>query len=1111
MGRRRARLWALFQRCNPKAKAKTRKDLASAHVLEAERPEEFPTPEGYTYREQLCKAKEEIAQLKAERNNTRLLLEHLECLVSRHIPPVGMTTGKRQAQSPAGMRSEVEVLRALKWLFEHHKALDEKQMILSEENNQEKILTDRVLDVHHEQENMPSANGKRPSDGSLSHKEDMVKKMELQEIIERQLREQSQMEERLAALSAHVKHLEEDLDTARKDLLKSKNMNRKLEQDIRETEDKNRQLQERLELVEKLQQRLRRAETLPEVEAEQAQRVASLSKDQLILNLETLRAEVDQTRPRGAPFHHSRPHLGSAPDLRFPVADRPADSLGNGAVLRCPQKGRLAALHDEPSEARTPPPPSHPWWAPCEAPAPSHCGPEVQTRKEQDCERTQQASMLADVAQAFESDESVSDDEGDRVTLFSSATQLSPSRQANAKTLTVMMQEQLDIINEEIRLIEEEKENTEQRAEETESREGRGSLGSLRRFKSVSSLNLLSTSSHADSCPPLPKPRRRQHSLAQEGDQLGIMTLMILSEENNQEKILTDRVLDVHHEQENMPSANGKRPSDGSLSHKEDMVKKMELQEIIERQLREQSQMEERLAALSAHVKHLEEDLDTARKDLLKSKDMNRKLERDIRETEDKNRQLQERLELVEKLQQRLRRAETLPEVEAEQAQRVASLSKDQLILNLETLRAEVDQTRLRGAPFHHSRPHLGSAPDLRFPVADRPADSLGNGAALRCPQKGRLAALHDEPSEVQTPKEQDWERTQKASMLADVAQAFESDEGVSDDEGDRVTLFSSATQLSPGRQADAKTLTVMMQEQLDAINEEIRLIEEEKENTEQRAEETESREDRGSLGSLRRFKSVSSLNLLPTSSHAGSCPPLPKPRTRRHSLAQEGDQLGIMTLGDTRSSLSEDLGVPYGNHCERMTLELRLPAIREEVGDDKTAIKCETSTLAWPRSLRMGRLRTGALRTATHEDLRDAHNSTGSQDSPGNNPSSSTSSQGSLHKAPKKKGIKSSISRLFRKKEKGRPEHPSKEALGPGPADSKPGNPESRSGPDETARGSLPPQVGCSPGQLPSALSSVTRACLVCGQYDWVLLMVAPQGACSFVASEREETSIVP
>ena len=31
--------------------------------------------------------------------------------------------------------------------------------------------------------------------------------------------------------------------------------------------------------------------------------------------------------------------------------------------------------------------------------------------------------------------------------------------------------------------------------------------------------------------------------------------------------------------------------------------------------------------------------------------------------------------------------------------------------------------------------------------------------------------------------------------------------------------------QLSPGRQADAKTLTVMMQEQLDVINEEIRWV----------------------------------------------------------------------------------------------------------------------------------------------------------------------------------------------------------------------------------------------------------------------------------------------
>ena len=48
-------------------------------------------------------------------------------------------------------------------------------------------------------------------------------------------------------------------------------------------------------------------------------------------------------------------------------------------------------------------------------------------------------------------------------------------------------------------------------------------------------------------------------------------------------------------------------------------------------------------------------------------------------------------------------------------------------------------------------------------------------------------------------------------------------------------------------------------------------------------------------------------------------------------------------------------------------------------------------------------------------------------------NPSSSNSSQDSLHKAPKKKGIKSSIGRLFGKKEKGRPGHTGKEPAGPG------------------------------------------------------------------------------
>ncbi|XP_062960563.1 liprin-alpha-1-like [Cynocephalus volans] len=518
-------------------------------------PQEFAAlmKERNVYREELLEREREIAELKAERNNTRLLLEHLECLVSRHERSLRMTVVKRQAQSPAGVSSEVEVLKALKSLFEHHKTLDEKLRerlrvalercglleeelgatyeelkILKEQNKQKKTLTDGALEMNHEQENTPSTNGKRSSDGSLSHEEDLAKVIELQEVIDKQLREQSQMKEQLAALSSHKAELEEDLYTAREDLIKSEEMNSKLQQDIREamvqkedmeerittlekcslaaqreamsvhdlndkleneiankdsmhrqTEDKNRQLQERLELVEqKLQQTMRKAETLPEVEAELAQRVAALSKaeerqgnteerlrqmeaqleeknqelqrarqrekmneennrrlsdtvdkllsesnerlqlhlkermaaledknsllgvvenakkqledtqhdkDQLVLIIEALRAELDQMRLRGASLHHGRPHLGSVPDFRCPVADSHTNSYSTSAVLQHPKKGRLAALWDEPSK--------------------------VQTVNEQDWERAQQASVLANAAQAFESDVEVSDGE----------------------------------------------------------------------------------------------------------------------------------------------------------------------------------------------------------------------------------------------------------------------------------------------------------------------------------------------------------------------------------------------------------------------------------------------------------------------------------------------------------------------------------------------------------------------------------------------------------------------------------------------------------------------------------------------------------------------------
>ncbi|XP_070085820.1 liprin-alpha-1-like isoform X8 [Equus caballus] len=728
-------------------------------------------------REQLLEREEEIAEMKAERNNTRLLLEHLEYLVSRHEPSLRMTVVKRQAQSPAGVSSEVEVLKALKFLFQHHKALDEKVrerlrvalercslleeelgatheelMILKEQNNQKKTLKDGVLDVNRKQENTRSTNGKRSSNGSLSHEEDLAKVIELQEVIDKQSREQRQMKERLAALSSHVTELEEDLDTARKALIKSEEMNTKLQRDVREAMAQKEDMEERITALEK----------------------------------------------------------------RYLVAQREATSVHD---LNDKLENEIAhkdSVHRQTEDKNR----------------------RLQERLELAEQKLQQTLRKAETLPEVEAELA------QRVAALSKAEE----RHGNIEERLRQMEAQLEEKNQEL------------------------------------------------------QPARQREKM---------------NEEHN--KRLSDTV-------------------DKLLSESDERL---------------QLHLKERLAAL--------EDKNSL-----------------LREVENAKKQLEE-----------------------------TQHDKDQLVLDIEALRAELDQARLRGASLHHGRPHLGSVSDFRFPVADGPADASSSSAVLRRPQKGRVAALRDEPSKVQTLNEQDWERAQQASVLANVAQAFESDVDASDGEDDRDTIFSPAGLLSPSGQADAQTLAMMLQEQLDAINKEIRLIQEEKENTEQRAEEIESRVGSGSFGNLRRFRSVSSIPLYPASSLAGSSPPnsgRSTPRRIPHSPAPEVDRLGIMTL---------------------------LPASLEEVRDDKTTIKCETSPPPSPRSLRLDRLHKGALHTVGHEDLRDLRNSTGSQDGPVSNPSSSNSGQDSLHKAPKKKGIKSSIGRLFGKKEKGRPGHAGKESLG--------------------------------------------------------------------------------
>ncbi|XP_066889763.1 liprin-alpha-4 isoform X5 [Kogia breviceps] len=595
------------------------RDQLQCHLNSA-LPQEFATltRELSMCREQLLEREEEISELKAERNNTRLLLEHLECLVSRHERSLRMTVVKRQAQSPSGVSSEVEVLKALKSLFEHHKALDEKvrerlRVALERVTTLEEQLAGAHQQVSALQQEAGVQDGVAEEEGTVElgpkclWKHDAGQVEELQELLEKQNFELSQARERLVTLTATVAELEEDLGTARRDLIKSEELSSKHQRDLREVskglgltlsfwvqalaqkedmeerittlekrylaaqreatsihdvnnklenelankeslhrqaeerhgniEEHLRQLEGRLQEKNQELARVRQREKMNEdhnkrlsdtvdrllsesnerLQLHLKERMAALEeKNTLIQELESsqrqieeqhhhkgrlseeiekLRQEVDQLKGRGGPFVdgiHFRAHIGSAADVRFSLS---ATAHAPQGLHRC-----YSALREESAKD----------WEPSPLPG----------------------VLVPTATPAFDSDPEISDvDEDEPGGLVGSMDVVSPSSHSDAQTLAMMLQEQLDAINEEIRMIQEEKESTELRAEEIETRVTSGSMEALnltqlrRRGSIPTSLTALSLASASPPFRGCSTPKLTSHSATQDLDRMGVMTL----------------------------------------------------------------------------------------------------------------------------------------------------------------------------------------------------------------------------------------------------------------------------------------------------------------------------------------------------------------------------------------------------------------------------------------------------------------------------------------------------------------------------------------------------------------------------------------------------------